>query len=305
MKKIVFLSLTLVAILCSIHSVLASTSDGTIDTTNRYAWSENAGWIDFGITLGNIHVTDSALTGYAYGENTGWISLNCSNTSSCGIVDYKVSNNNEGTLSGYAWSENTGWIHFAPSVGGVTIDSSGIFQGTAYGENIGWIVFNCATTSSCGTINYTIATDWRPVSSRATPSQGSGARSGSVGNYFSQYVQPITIPMLQVPSCLPGDLFNSRTGARCSGPTHTIPTLWLFTRDLQLGVNHPEVQLLQRYLNSQGYTISLSGAGSLGNETTFFGSLTQNALIKFQKEKGISPAVGYFGPITRQYISNH
>ncbi|MEK6901606.1 MAG: hypothetical protein AABX37_04640, partial [Nanoarchaeota archaeon] len=124
------------------------------------------GWIDFGTSEGAITITDSALSGYAWSETTGWISLNCSNTSSCGTVDYKVSNNGEGTLSGYAYGENIGWVQFAPTGGGVTINSSGDFSGYAWGENTGWIVFNCSTTSSCGTVSYKVNTDWRPASAR-------------------------------------------------------------------------------------------------------------------------------------------
>lgn len=144
----------------------ASITDGTIDSTYKYAWGENTGWINFGTTEGNVHVTDSALTGYIWAENIGWISLNCSNDSSCSTVNYKVFNNGEGTLSGYAWSENTGWINFNPTYGGVTINSSGEFLGYAWGENIGWIVFNCATTNSCSTVDYKVKTDWRPQSAR-------------------------------------------------------------------------------------------------------------------------------------------
>ncbi len=86
----------------------ASTTDGTIDSTDKYAWAENIGWLNFGTTEGDVHITDSALTGYGWGENVGWIFLNCSNDnpSSCGTVDYKISNDGEGNLSGYAWSEN-------------------------------------------------------------------------------------------------------------------------------------------------------------------------------------------------------
>ena len=135
-------------------------SDGTIDATYKYAWSENLGWLNFGTSEGDVHVTDSALTGYAWGENTGWISLNCSNTSSCGTVDYKVANDGSGTLSGYAWGENVGWINFNPTYGGVTINSSGDFLGYAWGENTGWISFNCANTSSCGTVDYKVKTTW-------------------------------------------------------------------------------------------------------------------------------------------------
>jgi peptidoglycan hydrolase-like protein with peptidoglycan-binding domain len=37
--------------------------------------------------------------------------------------------------------------------------------------------------------------------------------------------------------------------------------------------------------------------------TTYFGQLTKSALIEFQKNVGISPASGYFGPITRKYVN--
>lgn len=171
--SIVFLVLFLSGVFVFLKSpVYASSTDGTIDLSDKYAWGENIGWLNFGTTEGNVHITDSALTGYIWGENIGWISLNCSNhgVSPCSI-DYKVSNDGEGTLTGYAWSENTGWINFNPTYGGVTINSSGEFLGYAWGENIGWVVFNCATTISCsanGGIDYKVKTDWRPQSARTT-----------------------------------------------------------------------------------------------------------------------------------------
>ena len=106
-----------------VSTAFASSTSGTIDATNRYAWTENAGWLDFGGSYGSVSVTDSAISGYAYGENIGWVSLNCSNDTSCAAVDYKVANNGEGTLTGYAWGENAGWIKFNPDNGGVSIDS--------------------------------------------------------------------------------------------------------------------------------------------------------------------------------------
>jgi hypothetical protein len=75
-----------------------------------------------------------------------------------------------------------------------------------------------------------------------------------------------------------------------------------FNNDLYKGLVDEKVRDLQKFLNINGYLIVESGPGSIGNETNFFGSLTQGALISFQKENGISPAVGYFGPITRSYI---
>lgn len=147
-------------------AAFASSTDGTIDSTYKYAWGENIGWINFGTTEGNVHINDSAMTGYAWAENFGWIPLNCSNDNSCGAVNYKVSNNGNGTLSGYSWSADTGWVSFAPTNGGVTIDANGELAGYAWGENIGWMVLNCSTTNSCSTADYKVKTDWRPQNVR-------------------------------------------------------------------------------------------------------------------------------------------
>lgn len=61
--------------------------------------------------------------------------------------------------------------------------------------------------------------------------------------------------------------------------------------------------LLQKYLNAHGFVVARNGAGSLGNESTYFGPATQRALISFQKANHITPAAGYFGPKTIAYMS--
>jgi hypothetical protein len=50
------------------------------------------------------------ISGWAWSDTVGWISLNCTNTSSCGTVQYGLEKASDGTVSGYAWSENIGWI---------------------------------------------------------------------------------------------------------------------------------------------------------------------------------------------------
>lgn len=147
---------------CVSHSA-SSQATGTIDSTYKYAWGENIGWVDFGTAEGNVQVSNTQLTGYAWNENAGWISLNCSNTDSCATVDYKVSNDGSGNLSGYAWAENAGWINFGLFTGSTIINgSTGDFSGYAWGENTGWISFNCSNTNSCGTVDYKVKTSWRP-----------------------------------------------------------------------------------------------------------------------------------------------
>ncbi len=164
----------------------ASTTDGTIESTNRYAYMEAGSWIDLGSTEGNVHVTDAGLTGYAWSGELGWVSLSCSNDSSCGTVDYGVANDAEGTLSGYAYSETAGWIDWAPTGGGVTIDDSGVFSGRAWGHQVGWITFGCATDASCATVDYEIVTDWRPLSVRTASSPSPSGDSGSISGSSSR-----------------------------------------------------------------------------------------------------------------------
>ncbi len=77
-----------------------------------------------------------------------------------------------------------------------------------------------------------------------------------------------------------------------------------FTRDLTVASTGDDVKALQKFLNSQGFPVSASGAGSPGSESTYFGSKTQAALGKYQAAKGISPAAGYFGPKTRAYVTS-
>jgi len=76
-----------------------------------------------------------------------------------------------------------------------------------------------------------------------------------------------------------------------------------FTRDLTLGSKGDDVKALQQWLNANGYQVAASGAGSVGNETTFFGPATKAAVAKFQVAKSLTPAVGYFGPKTRAAVA--
>lgn len=77
----------------------------------------------------------------------------------------------------------------------------------------------------------------------------------------------------------------------------------IFTRNLTIGSEGEDVRTLQKFLNARGFIVSPSDAGSPGNESTYFGDLTREALARFQLQQGIQPAVGYFGEITRTLIN--
>jgi len=80
----------------------------------------------------------------------------------------------------------------------------------------------------------------------------------------------------------------------------SIPAGFTFTKSLTVGSRGEEVKYVQVFLNSDPETqVSVSGAGSPGNETTYFGNATKNAVKKFQAKYGITPVAGYWGSISR------
>ncbi len=89
-------------------------------------------------------------------------------------------------------------------------------------------------------------------------------------------------------------------------PSAACPYTW--TRNLTVGATGADVKKLQEFLNGTEATrISGTGSGSLGKESTYFGSLTGAAVAKFQniyatetlKPAGLTKGTGYFGSLTR------
>ena len=76
-----------------------------------------------------------------------------------------------------------------------------------------------------------------------------------------------------------------------------------FTRNMSVGARGEDVRDLQIFLNTNGVIVTDVGAGSPGNETNYFGTLTQKALAEYQRINEINPPAGYFGPITRLFIN--
>lgn len=79
------------------------------------------------------------------------------------------------------------------------------------------------------------------------------------------------------------------------------------TANLSEGSQGPSVIALQQFLNTHGFAVAASGPGSPGNETEMFGSLTLQAVQKFQEQYGIAspgvPGYGHAGPKTRAKIA--
>lgn len=85
----------------------------------------------------------------------------------------------------------------------------------------------------------------------------------------------------------------------------------IVTRDLRFGMVDAQVLLLQKLLNAKGFAVAASGPGSPGSETTRFGTLTLDAVRRFQCAKGIACAgdaattgYGRVGPRTRAALTD-
>ena len=91
-----------------------------------------------------------------------------------------------------------------------------------------------------------------------------------------------------------------------------IPSGFTWDTSLSVGSKGQDVMYLQMFLNSDSATkLADSGAGSPGNETTFFGPITRSGVIKFQDKYaadvltplGLSAGTGFFGSSSRAKIN--
>ncbi len=87
---------------------------------------------------------------------------------------------------------------------------------------------------------------------------------------------------------------------------------YTFTHNLRFGDKGIGVKNLQRSLNLFPTSlVAVSGPGSPGNETEFFGNLTLQAVIRFQElyrndilfPIGLTKGTGFFGPLTRTKLN--
>jgi Putative peptidoglycan binding domain len=135
----------------------------------------------------------------------------------------------------------------------------------------------------------------------ALPAQAAGLTASQVQSILSLLssfgADQATINNVQ--SALNGQATTGTTTTTTGSCSYT------FNTNLTVGSTGPDVMALQKFLNMNAATqVSLSGAGSPGMESSYFGPATKAALGKFQSEYGITPDAGYFGPITRAKVNS-
>jgi hypothetical protein len=106
----------------------------------------------------------------------------------------------------------------------------------------------------------------------------------------------------QGPAVLPG-IATTQPSLQSQGLTLQIGGGITLSKNYQLWDKGEDIRTLQKFFNTHGFIIASSGPGSPGDETTFFGTKTYQALKKFQKANNL-PATGYLGPLTRAALAN-
>lgn len=101
-------------------------------------------------------------------------------------------------------------------------------------------------------------------------------------------------------------LRGQATTGTAASTSSVCPYTW--SRNLTTGATGDDVMKLQKFLNSDSATmVATSGAGSSGNESSYFGPATKAAVAKFQNKYasevltplGLSAGTGYFGASSR------
>ncbi len=149
-------------------------------------------------------------------------------------------------------------------------------------------------------------TKYKIVSSGTAYTTGFGAVGPRTRTMINQYITQGKYPSL-------GTTQQQVTPQVISPTTTTsrLPKSYVFTRVLKLNSTGTDVKYLQIFLNDNGFTVTSTGIGSKGNESTYFGPATQRALIKYQEyyakdiltPYGLTKGTGYFGPATMRRVN--
>ncbi|MFA6476273.1 MAG: peptidoglycan-binding protein [Candidatus Paceibacterota bacterium] len=185
---------------------------------------------------------------------------------------------------------NTPYTFKLDGTANTAITSSACSGSTCTSDSAGQIVFTYTGGYSTHTFELVNATV--PATETAPVHRSSG---GTVANQISNLISMGNLEL--------ANELSAKYNLGTSSAAKASSTLrYSFTRNLKTGSTGSDVKLLQQFLNTHGFILAKSGAGSPGRETSYFGQATRNALIRFQKANKITPAVGYFGPVTRGVV---
>jgi len=133
--------------------------------------------------------------------------------------------------------------------------------------------------------------------------RSSGSSVGAISTFYQEQYQRAlavgadTTPYQEALNNLNPSTSSGQAPSTSSGQT-TLSNTDQDHRTLKQGMQGNDVKQLQIYLNTHNYPLASTGIGSPNNETTYFGKLTKQAVILFQKANNLTPD-GVVGPLTR------
>lgn len=251
----------------------------SVGSKTLYAWAKDA--------AGNISSSKSATTMVAFSSIKAITAFDF-NFLSPAVVGTVNENNHTVSLIVPSGTDVTALV---PTI---TITGSSINPNSGTARNFTSPVIYTVTAADSSTQAYTVEVS---VPESVSTSQSSLPSSGHRKNIFNlidpRYLNQYVAPKQSMP------VINTATTASIQQQSLGIS----FSLNRRRGEYGADILSLQKWLNSNGFIITTKGPGSPGSETTFFGNLTMQAVIRFQKSKGI-PGTGYFGPLTRAAIEN-
>ncbi len=150
------------------------------------------------------------------------------------------------------------------------------------------------------------------ITPQSTNCVSGGGGGGGGGGAIAPFVPPQELVAAVVKATPAIPTISPATPSASAQPSITaLAVSPAFNKTLKIGMTNPDVKRLQQFLNSDPDTIiTSSGTGSPGNETEYFGTLTRNALRKFQAKHNIvssgdeqTTGYGLLGPSTRAKIA--
>lgn len=165
------------------------------------------------------------------------------------------------------------------------------WDGVTWNPLSGCVVDTTLNTITCTTTNFSVFS----LFGTPIPSPSSSVTNGAVNVAFLQELSDRLRKESSNNNITPVKKEEKKTEKKC-GILPDNPKV------LKLNSKHPSAKTLQQILNCKGYTISVSGVGSPGRETTLFGLKTRAQILKFQKDNNLKTD-GIAGPQFRKLIN--
>jgi hypothetical protein len=195
-----------------------------------------------------------------------------------------------GTLGTLTTSDNITYTATFTPMNNVLTAGQVIVVGTAWSDSAGNAPIGTTTSAEYAlNSNIPVTSDSNSGNGGSTGASGSG--SGSTGQVLGAATSTEGTPV-EASTSTPAVTSGTGTSkGQVIGASN-----YAFARDLKVGSRGADVMELQKILWDEGFFKE-------PEMTTYFGAKTKAALIKWQIKHGIKPAAGYFGKLSRAFLT--